>query len=258
MRAFVLEVEGRKPFSGVLPLISVVSPNAQGWTRYQVLHDWQGAGSPNHLDYLVRDVAPDPQVNRLSEFDSLGSHAKVPLNSEMQFYWAGLLSWHKFGLPLASLSLIQREYINGRMEVVTGSAFALTNRSDPYAANYVGGTFLEYDEPKLAALLCGGCTVWGKPAGRNANGREMVEIYSFLSSEPMPEISLTDPRVQWLTAIYDIRNVFPFSHLGDGVGVPYPLITAARYYYDARGLQAYSHEELGRPRYVRNGVPSYL
>lgn len=234
----------------------VIRPNEAGWFRYQVLHDWQsGASEPAKT---VRAVAPDPEVFRIGAKDEWKSHDKVPLNSEMQYFWAELLALKKFGERLIVLTREEREYINGRMDVVMGKAFALTNRGSPdFTRNYVAGTHTNEEVAKLAALLCGGNTVWGKPAGLNRDGEEMVEIYSLLEGETLPEPSLDDPRVQWLTAIYNATSVFPFTHLGDGVGVPYPLITAVRYYFPVSGLQAYSHDEPKRPMYVRQGAPSY-
>lgn len=234
----------------------VIRPNEAGWYRYQVLHDWMsGAASPPKT---VRSVAPDPEVFRIGEKDSWKSHDKVPLNSAMQYFWADLLSLKKFGRLLDALTNDEREYINNRMDVVMGKAFALTNRGAPdFARNYVAGTYVDQEVAKLAALVCGGNTIWGKPAGVNRDGEDMVEVYSFLEGESLPAPALDDPRVQWLTAIFSAASVFPFSHLGDGVGVPYPLITAARYYFPASGLQVYSHEERKRPMYVRNGAPAY-
>lgn len=168
---------------------------------------------------------------------------------------------HKFGRTLSTLSPAERDYINGRMDVVMGPEFCLTNRGgasgEPYPArNYVADTHSDWEEAKMAALICGGNTVWGRPTGDNHDGIMMVHIYSHLVGEPFLEPSLEDPRTLWLTTITSDINVFPFTHLGDGVGVPYPLITADRYYYPASGLQVYSHDLPKREVYVRNGVPS--
>lgn len=235
-----------------------IQPNVDGWFRYFVLHDFQTA----LWNFRPRDVAPDPQVNRIGVFNDRTSHNKVSLNSSMQFHWARLLSLHKFGRSLSTLSPAEREYINDRMDIVMGPAFCLTNRGgggdEPYPArNYVGDRYHDWEEAKMAALICGGSTVWGRPTGDNHDGVMMVQIYSHLADEPFLDVSLADPRTLWLTTITSEINVFPFTHLGDGVGVPYPLITAERYYYPEVGLQIYSHDLPKREVYVRNGVPSY-
>lgn len=230
-------------------------PNAEGWYRYFVLHDFQ----TSLWNFAPRPVAADPEVNRIGVFNDRTSHNKVPLNSAMQFHWARLLSMHKFGRTMATLSPAEREYINDRMDIVMGDSFCLTNRTPKpsLARNYVGDRHHDWEEAKMMALVCGGNTVWGKPAGVNIHGDKMVEIYTHLEGEPFLEPSLEDPRTLWLTTITSEINVFPFTHLGDGVGVPYPLITAERYFYPDVGLQVYSHDEPKREVYVRNGVPSY-
>jgi hypothetical protein len=228
-------------------------PDAGGWRRYQALHDWQ----TSLWNFKPREVAPDPEVNRIGVFEQRESHNKVSLTEAMQFFWAELLALRKFGKGLDALTVDERGYINNKMTVVMGPAFAFTNRSSPEAANYVSGEMLDAEPAKLAPLMCGGNTIWGKPAGANRDGDEMIEVYSFLRDDIFPLPSLDDPRVLWATAIYDERNVFPFSHLGDGVGVPYPLITAERYYYPLSGLVEYSHAERARPLYVRDGVAAY-
>ena len=67
-----------------------ILPNEAGWYRYQVRHDWQ----TSLWDFKPREVAPDPEVNRFGEFNDRTSFDSVPLNSEMQYFWAELL-WLK-------------------------------------------------------------------------------------------------------------------------------------------------------------------
>lgn len=236
-------------------------PNAAGWRRYQFLHDFRWPEHPNFPYRESRDVMDPPEVNRIGSFEDRNSHVKVALTEPMQFFWAELMSLHKFRRNLSGLTPLERKEINNRFEAVMGPAVALTNRGvDALTANYVSGENLDREPARLAPLVCGGNTVWGKPAGVNNDGLEMVEIYSYKPDDPFPRPTLetlADPRVLWLNAIYSDTNVFPLSTLGDGVGVPYPLITFTRYYYPLIGMVEYSHEEPVRPKYVRNGLPSY-
>lgn len=81
----------------------------------------------------------------------------------------------------------------------------------------------------------------------------MIQIHSWLptSQFPTPTLDmLLDPRVLWLTAIYEVGKVLPFTTLGVGVGVPYPLVTAARYFYPRAGLMCYSFDDPPLSQYV--------
>jgi hypothetical protein len=195
-----------------------------------------------------------PEVNRIGAFNDRNSHVKTALNSPMQFFWAELCALHKFRRNLVELTTEEIKFIGNKLNVLMGPATALTNRKGEEAsANYVSGEFLNTEPARMAPLICGGSTVWGKPAGTNDNGVEMVEIFSFPQDFQFftPTFgSLLDPRVLWLTAIYETGKVLPFTTLGAGVGVPYPLITAEPYYYPRGGLQEYGHDELHRSQYV--------
>lgn len=262
MNLFTLDIEGHDPISGALAL-QVIEPNPDGWRRGQFLHDFQWPNDPDNFPYREsRDRMDPPEVNRIGSFDDRNSHTKVALISPMQFFWAELMSLHKYGRNLVLLNSTERRFINNAFEAVMGPAVALTNRSvDDVTVNYVSGENLDKEPARLAPLVCGGNSVWFKAAGVNRSGTEMVEIHSWKPDNllPLPTLdTLHDPRVLWLNAIYSDSNVFPLSTLGDGVGVPYPLITFARYYYPRSGLVEYSHDEPKRPIYVRGGVPSYV
>lgn len=222
-----------------------------GWLRAQVLPDWlSGAADP---PFTVREVAPDPQVNRIGVFNDHKSHNKVTLNREQQVFWADLMAMHKFGKVLSKCSKEEADYIRNRFSAIIGPSVFLTNRPPTEdVRDYVNGTGQGLSEPALAALICGGCTVWVKPAGKNDRGVEMVEVYSFLDGEPLPSVTpetLLDPRVLWATTIFGYESVRPFSTLGEGVGVPYPLITKERYYYPASGVQVYPMDAPFRSQY---------
>lgn len=242
----------------------VIQPNAQGWYRCQVLHDWQRSAPKNFPPRDSFSTMDPPEVNRIGVFDDRTSHNKVALTATMQFFWAGSMAWHKYGRSLDALTRDERRYINNKFEAVMGPAVALTNRRDidEETANYVAGTNLDKEPARLAALICGGNSMLCKPAGKNKDGVEMARLYTFLPSDfvnaPVASpVMLTDPRMNWLTAIYAEGEVYPFSTLGMGVGVPYPVITADVYYYPMSGLQLYSFDSPARPLYYRNGQASY-
>lgn len=225
-------------------------PASGGWLRAQVLHDWlSGAIDP---PYTVREVAPDPEVFRIGVKNDHKSHDKVRLNREQQFFWADLLAMHKYGKLLANCNDDEARFIRGKFGALIGPSVAFTNRATPECRNYVSDIGKGYGEPALAALLCGGCTIWVKPAGTNIRGVAMVEVFSFLDGESLPQVTpalLLDPRVLWATAIFARESVRPFSTLGEGVGVPYPLITAERYYFPASGVQVYPMTDPFRSQY---------
>lgn len=241
----------------------VIQPNAQGWYRCQILHDWQRSDAYSFPPRQSSEVMDPPEVNRIGVFDDRTSHNKVALTATMQFFWAGSMAWHKYGRPLDALTRDERKYINNKFEAVMGPAVALTNRSvNDVTANYVSGENLDKEPARLAALICGGNSMWCKPIGRNKDGVEMARLYTFLPSDfinppAASSVMLTDPRMNWLTAIYATGEVYPFSTLGMGVGVPYPVITADVYYYPMSGLQLYSFDAPARPLYYRNGQASY-
>lgn len=239
----------------------VLQPNAQGWRRGQFLHDFQWRDSKNFPYRTSRDVMDPPEVNRIGSFEDRNSHVKVALTETIQFFWAELMALHKYGRNLSALNSAERHFIDNAFDAVMGPAVALTNRSkNEVTANYVSDENVDKEPARLAPLVCGGNTVWFQSAGVNRDGTEMAWIHSWEPNDPLPNPSLAtlqDPRVMWLDAIYSDRNVFPLSTLGDGVGVPYPLVTFDAYYYPMSGLVEYSHDEPKRPIYVRDGVPSY-
>lgn len=231
---------------------SVVAPNPQGFFRSYVLHDWQ-RGGPEFPYRDSSDQMDPPEVNRIGKFDDRTSHNKVALNEGMQFFWAELMSLHKFRRNLADLNTDERKYIDAKMDVAMGPAFGLTNRGRQPAANYVSGEYLDIPPARMAPLICGGSTILTKPVGANNNGTQMVQVHSWLSTSqfPTPTLStLLDPRVLWLTAIYGVGKVLPFTTLGIGVGVPYPLITAESYFYPRDGVMYYNFEDPPISQYV--------
>ena len=220
-------------------------PTSTEWKRYYFLNDWQ------HAPYVPRDAAPAPEVNRIGEFNDFNSHNKVLLTQGIQFFWADLIAFQCYGRAYAACDSTQKTYIGKRVGAMMGPNLAFTNRSDPEAANYVTGEWLDKEPAKLAALICGGNTVWGKPVGKNIDGREMVLIYSFLASVQLPvatAATLLDARVQWATIIYDTGSVGPFPQLR-GLSVPVPIITDKNYYYPADGLQEYAHGDPVKSQY---------
>lgn len=238
-----------------------VKPNAEGWYRGWVLPDWLSpiAEPPKQN----REVTPDPAVWRIGVRDDRTSHNKVRLTARWQFFWAELFALHKYGQRYALLDREQKDYIDNKFHAIIGPSVFLTNRPpDQEAADYVNEMGLEFEPPKMAALVCSGCTLWVRPAGKNKNGVEMVEVFSLKENEPVPEIPalapaeiLLEPYVMWATAIYGkpfakIGEIAPFSTLGEGVGVPYPLVTREAYYFPRAGVELYSHEEPLRSQYV--------
>jgi len=228
-----------------------VPPEPMGeWRRYYIKHDWEsGAVDP---PFTVREVAPDPEVNRIGEMDNHKNHVKVKSTKAMHFFLADLIAMQRYGVLLRQCTVTQRKYVVQKASSLMGPGLFLFNRSqDAKVANYLKGENLTKAPPMMAALICGGNTVWGMPAGRNKNGREMVLIHSFLAHEALPIVSpdmLLDPRVIWATVIYRENSVGPFPHL-QGLSVPYPLITFEPYYYPADGLEELSAGEV-RSQYV--------
>lgn len=249
------------PSSSNTPSSNEIQPNAEGWYRGWVLPDWMSpiAEPP----YQNREVTPDPAVWRIGVKDDWKSHNKVKLNAPWQFFWAELLALHKYGKRYALLDRDERDYINGKFHAIIGPSVFLTNRPpDQEVADYVNETGLEFEPPKVAALVCSGCTLWVRPAGRNRDGIEMIEVFSLKENQTVPEIPANDPAsillepyVMWATAIYGkpfakVGEIAPFSTLGQGVGVPYPLITKETYYFPRKGVKFYSHRSPFLSQYV--------
>lgn len=220
------------------------------WKRYFVLHDWN---SPlTEPPYGVRSVAPNPQVNRIGEFNNHKNHQRVLLTAERQFFWADLVALKLHGKLYQACSASQKQYIGNRIGRLMGPALAFTN-STSAGRNYVNGEYSSRQPLAMAPLICGGNTILGKPAGKNSSGQEMVMVFSFLTgpnSEPLQSIQpdLMDPRVLWGTIIHSKFNVDPFPQLS-GLSVPYPLFTPEYYYFPSAGLQEYSLEDELRSQY---------
>src|SRR3990172_9667780 len=226
-------------------------PTSTEWKRYYFLNDWQSPVTTHHAPYTPRGAAPAPEVNRIGELNAFESHNKVLLTQGIQFFWADLIAFQCYGRAYAACDSTQKIYIGKRVGAMMGPNLAFTNRSDPEAANYFTGEWLDKEPAKLAALICGGNTVWGKPVGKNIDGREMVQIYSFLAGQQLPvatAATLLDARVQWATIIYDTGSVGPFPQLR-GLSVPVPVITDKLYYYPADGLQEYAHGDSVKSQY---------
>lgn len=219
--------------------------------RYFVLHDWQ-SGTQNP-PYTVREVAPDPEVNRVGFFDDHKSHNKVRMTRPIQMFCADLMAMQRYGKLFAQCSASERRYITAKFTALYGPQTAFANRPpDNPTANYVAGENLQDEPPRLAPLICGGNTVWGEPAGRNKYGRDMVRLYSFVEGQALPPVTyalLFDPRILWATAIYGLEKVYPFEQL-NGLSVPYPFITKEVYFYPADGLEEYEHSLPPRSQYV--------
>lgn len=229
------------------------APVPENLDGYVVLHD---EDSPL-WGFKPREVAPDPEVNRIGQFDYPASHVKTILNRERQFFWAEIVALHKYGRNLANLTNGEYDYVGKKMNVLMGDAVALTNRKEPLAVNYITGEFPDYEPARMAALICGGNTIAGTYAGENKFGKSMLAVSSFVAGEPLPTPTyeiLKDPRVLWLTAVFKRGEVYPFSTLGDGIGVPYPLFTAQQYYFPMEGVRKVSERQ---PLYLRGGVASY-
>jgi len=230
------------------------------WRRYQVLHDEK---SPL-WGYKVRDMWTNtsgvPEVNRFGSFDNRENHVKARMTEPIQFFWADITAMVVYGRTYEACNTAEKSYIGKRVGAFMGRAFGWTNRtSDDPVANYVLGENLNAQLAMMAALLCGGNTIWGKPAGVNKRGEEMVQVYSFIEGEALPPVNsetLLDARVQWATNVYQGGSVGWFPQLG-GLPVPVPIYTRERYYFPAAGLEEYSHDSPKRPMYVRGGVPSY-
>ena len=227
-------------------------PTDSEWASYFFLHDWQSPVDAQHPPYTPRGATPAPEVNRIGGFNDHTSHNKVVLNREKQFFWANLLAFQCFGRSYQACDPTQKLYIGKRVGVMMGPGLAFTNRSDPEAANYVAGEWLDKEPAKLAELICGGNTIQGKPAGKNADGREMILIRSFLPTEPLPIVTgetLFDMRIQWATIVYGTGSAGPFPQLR-GLSVPVPIFTDAPYYYPADGLQRYDPETRRKSQYA--------
>lgn len=213
----------------------------ENWKRYFVKHDWEsGVSNPPNT---VRNSAPAPEVFRVGEMDAFESHVKVRFTKPLQFFLADLIAMKCYGVVWQQCTAAQQNYVVKKATALMGPSLFLFNRSKfAKVANYLTGENLTFDPPMMAALLCGGNTVWGIPAGKNKFGREMVLLHSFSPREPLPSVSaetLLDPRVLWATNIYEEGSVGPFPQL-QGLSVPYPFITFEPYYFPADGL-----EELG-------------
>jgi hypothetical protein len=207
--------------------------------------------------YQPRAVAPDPEVNRYGEFDYPNSHVKVILTEERQFFWAEILALHKFGRNLVNLTSGEYTYIGKKLGVLMGPATALTNSRDQFFANYVSREYLDYEPARMAPLICGGNTIGGEYAGENKFNRPMLAVASFVAGDPLPNPTigiLSSVRVAWLTAVFKVGEVYPFSTLGDGIGVPYPMFTARQYFLPYEGVRRVQERQ---PLYLRNGVASW-
>lgn len=237
------------------PVVAPPPPVSGEWGRYQVLHDLKSPLTENHAPYSARILPPNtkgaPEVNRIGSFRDHTSQNKVPLTPSRQFFWAGLLAVQVYGKTYDDCNPAEQKYIGKRLGALMGHKLAFTNSSQD-GANYVAKENLDRPHLSMAALICGGCTIWAKPAGTNNKGVEMALIYSFLANDPLPAVMpllLFHPRVLWATNVFSGGSVDPFGHLR-GLSVPYPLFTAEPYYYPLAGLEEYSFDEPFRSQYL--------
>ena len=216
-------------------------PPSGEWRLYYLPHDKFNPVYQAEAPSRVRQNIP--AVYRIGEFTNYNNHTKVPLTYERQLLWADGLALRVYSETYGNLKPAQQDYIENRLEALTGPKLAFTNRPiDDKVAYYLSGKNITSDPPMFAPLICAGNTVQGKPVGN------MILIRSFLPSDPPPVMTVDfwkdDYRWQWATTIGTSQGygwINPFPQLG-GLSVPYPLFTQKPCYFPTAGLIEYSGE----------------
>lgn len=204
--------------------------------RMWVKPDWE----TRRWGYKVRGAVNNPAVMPVSsrpENWPETDFAKMP--PAWVEFWKDLLAMQKYGRVMKDLDKLQKNFILTAFNDVGSSDKAFHNG---HAANG--------PDPRQESLICAGNWVYildrknnvrtrAKDAdGKNWGKIDMVKLYSFLTSETPPVVTmatLSDPRVQRATtANRGWLGNFPQLK---GVPVLFPFLTSTYHWYPVEELQ---------------------
>lgn len=204
-------------------------------------------------DYKVRDVAPNPAVNRTGEITNPANFVRAKFIERWQFFWADLLAMKVYGKRLLELGGTHNktpEYlaiVDLFSDLSTHDRFLNNKWGTDNCNNYVADIYRGGD-PVIDPLICADSIVEVEQvqtsAGGITSGLKMAKVKAFDVSGVPPivtaELLANDRRVLKATVINKDGSVddFPqiikrFPWLPDH-SVPYPLIAVNEcwFYFD--------------------------
>lgn len=205
-------------------------------------------------NYQVRDVAPNPAVNRTGEITDPSNFVRGRLTREWQFFWADLLAMRVYGSSFGSLDAAKRKDIAGLFTVLGNRNLFLTNRfGTDNCNNYVTGE-MRSEDPVVDPLICAGSTVRVLEVRRSVSGAtagmDMARLQTFMQDETPPTVTMDllahDPRVLRARDIYPDGRVIDFPQLYqkfpwlDEHWVPYPYIARHECWFPLMDLEKVS------------------
>ena len=190
-------------------------------------------------DFQVRDVAPNPAVNRTGELDGPQNFVRSNLTRQWQFFWADLLSMKMYGKLFSATAGAEEDFIIRKFSALSHSDKFLTNFAGTDIRNNYLTDEMRGNDPKVDPLICAGSIVEVMEERNNRFSVRMCRLRSFLANDTppivTPDLLENDARVLRATVIGVAGNLYPFPHL-EGLDVPYPYISSHDCWFPAEDL----------------------
>lgn len=198
---------------------STIQPVPTDKQLYRVKHDFE---YPN----TVRGTAPTVEVYRLAPFYS------TVLTKEWQFFCFDLIKQMVPDWPFELQAQKFRGVYANSTAFTNGQGFDADPGETPHA-NYITGEDLEFEDPKIFTLICGGNVLAGTEVGSYLR----VETLDGKSNPPHGISRVTHPwliQVGTIVTLVKLENgtnkVIRFPHL-DGADVLVPIVSPSTVYY---------------------------
>lgn len=183
----------------------------------------------------------------VNKYDALSINP-ISFSKDWQIFAADAMSYQVFGVKFTELTGTEKDYIAGKFTGLYGDGKAycntqgFNNDADP-RANYVKNQDLQYEPPKMFALV----------DGTNSFQCQVIDddyilLYSFIENSPPTNYGieiLNDPRMGWCTNIYPGGDVGPFPQFKEYnfLDVPRPFVTKEPVYYWLDEVWIYTGEK---------------